>query len=351
MGVDYYNILKVSRTASDEELRKSYKQLAMRWHPDKHPSGTKQIAESKFKQICEAYDVLSDAHKRQIYDVYGEEGLKSGDFSKVSSPSAARAGGYNGKSKSFRYYSRDAEDIFAEFFGDGSENWDGKKSDVAGGGGGGGINVRRTAKKEAAVETQLACILEDLYKGSKRKMKISRIVSDDFGKPKTVEEVLAIDIKPGWKKGTKITFPEKGNQGLGSVPGDLIFVIDEKPHSVFKRDGNDLVVNQRISLLDALAGKTLNLSTLDQRTLTIEVSEIVRPGHEVVIENEGMPVSKEPHKRGNLRIKFDVKFPKKLSDQQKSDLRRVLGIPVSPPSMTLFSVSFGVGNGGGFGGK
>ncbi|KAL8151572.1 hypothetical protein V2J09_021380 [Rumex salicifolius] len=105
-------------------------------------------------------------------------GLKSGDFSNVSSPSAPRAGGYNGKGKSFRYYSRDAEDIFAEFFGDGSENWDGKKSDVAGGG---GINVRRTAKKEAAVETQLACSLENLYKGSKRKMKISRIVSDDLG--------------------------------------------------------------------------------------------------------------------------------------------------------------------------
>lgn len=177
MGVDYYNILKVSRTASDDELRRSYKQLAMRWHPDKHPSGTKQIAESKFKQICEAYDVLSDAQKRQIYDAYGEEGLKSADFSTVSSPSAARggAGGYNGKGKSFRYNSRDAEDIFAEFFGDGSGNWDGKRS------GGGGTKVRQAAKKEEAVETQLACSLEDLYKGSKRKMKISRIVSDDSG--------------------------------------------------------------------------------------------------------------------------------------------------------------------------
>lgn len=141
----------------------------------------------------------------------------------------------------------------------------------------------------------------------------------------TVEEVLGIDIKPGWKKGTKITFPEKGNQDPGSVPGDLIFVIDEKPHSIFKRDGNDLVINQRISLLDALTGNTLNLTTLGGRNLTIEVSEIVRPGHEIVIENEGMPISKEPNKRGNLKLKFNIKFPKKLSEEQKSDLRRVLG--------------------------
>ncbi|KAL8161540.1 hypothetical protein V2J09_013029 [Rumex salicifolius] len=327
MVVDYYSILKVPRTATEEELRRSYKKLAMRWHPDKHPSGTKQIAETKFKKICEAYDVLSDAQKRQIYDVYGEEGVKSGDFPNVSSPSAARggaAGGYGAKGKSFRYDPGDTDDIFEDFFGAGSENWDGKKTGGAGGAGGGNYS-HRTAKKEAAVETQLACSLEELFKGSKRKMKISRVVLDDSGNPKTVEEVIGIDIKPGWKKGTRITFPEKGNQGPGSIPGDLTFVIDEKPHSVFKRDGNDLVVNKRISLLDAITGKTLILTTLDERNLNVEVSEIVRPGHEIVIENEGMPISKEPHKRGNLRIKFDVKFPRKLSDEQKSDLRRILG--------------------------
>ncbi|GAB4839920.1 hypothetical protein Ancab_020630 [Ancistrocladus abbreviatus] len=317
MGVDYYNILKVSRTAGEEELRRAYKKLAMRWHPDKHPSNSKQVAESKFKQICEAYDVLSDTQKRQIYDLYGEEGLKSGQFSNVSSPSTARGGGGGGFSSgrsgsSLRYTPRDAEDIFAEFFGDGDS--------VNGNGG-----SNRTVRKATAVETQLVCSLEELYKGSKRKMKISRIVSDNSGQPRTVEEVLGIDVKPGWKKGTKITFPEKGNQELGMVPGDLIFVIDEKPHSVFKRDGNDLVVNQKVSLLEALTGKTINLATLDGRNLTVEVSEIVRPGHEVVIPNEGMPISKDPKKRGNLRIKFDVKFPSRLSAEQKSELRRVLG--------------------------
>lgn len=144
-------------------------------------------------------------------------------------------------------------------------------------------------------------------------------------RPKTVEEILKIDIKPGWKKGTKITFPEKGNQEPGVTPADLIFVVDEKPHAIFLRDGNDLVVNQEISLLEALGGVTLNLTTLDQRNLAITITDIVKPGQEIVMPNEGMPVSKEPSKKGNLVIKFDIVFPLRLTAEQKSDLRRALG--------------------------
>ncbi|MCD7453213.1 hypothetical protein HAX54_020087 [Datura stramonium] len=306
MGVDYYNILKVSRNASEEDLKKSYKRLAMKWHPDKNSQNNKE-AEAKFKQISEAYDVLSDPQKRQIYDLYGEDALKSGQFSSAS-PTSAASGTGNGRG--FRFNTRDAEDIFAEFFG-GSDGYSSNS--------GAGV-----VRKAAPVENKLPCSLEELYKGSKRKMKISRILLDDSGKPTTVEEVLAIHIKPGWKKGTKITFPEKGNYEHGAAPGDLIFVIDEKPHAVFRRDGNDLVINQKISLLDALTGKTISLTTLDGRELTIPITEIVKPGQELIIPNEGMPISKERGKKGSLKIKFDIRFPSRLSADQKSDLRRVL---------------------------
>ncbi|KAG8383129.1 hypothetical protein BUALT_Bualt05G0152600 [Buddleja alternifolia] len=307
MGVDYYNILKVSKNATEEDVKKSYKRLAMKWHPDKNAVNTKE-AEAKFKQISEAYDVLSDPQKRQIYDVYGEEGLKSGLY-----PPPSPKESYGGGGRGFKFSPRDAEDIFEEFFG----GFDGGKGKSSGGGGG-------RVKKAAVMETKLPCSLEELYKGSRRKMKISRIVLDDSGKPITVEEVLAIHIKPGWKKGTKITFPEKGNHEAGSAPGDLIFVVDEKAHPIFRRDGNDLIITQKISLLDALTGKTLNITTLDGRDLSLTLSNIIKPGHEMVIENEGMPISKEPGKNGNLRIKFDVKFPSRLTADQKSDLRRVL---------------------------
>lgn len=140
-----------------------------------------------------------------------------------------------------------------------------------------------------------------------------------------MDEILKIDIKPGWKKGTKITFPEKGNQEPGVTPADLIFVVDEKPHPVFKREGNNLIVNQKISLVDALTGRTFNLTTLDGRSLTIPVNDVVKPNSELIIQNEGMPISKDPSKRGNLIINFDVVFPSRLSSEQKSELRRVLG--------------------------
>ncbi|KAL2484573.1 DNAJ heat shock family protein [Abeliophyllum distichum] len=301
MGVDYYNILKVSRNATEEDLKKSYKKMAMKWHPDKNAVNTTE-AEAKFKQISEAYDVLSDPKKRQIYDLYGDEVLKSGLY-------PPNGGGGRG----FKFDSRDAADIFEEFFG----GLNGGKGKGGSGRGGGKL------KKAAPLENKLSCSLEELYKGSKRKMKISRTVLDDSGNPSTIEEILAITIKPGWKNGTKITFPEKGNHEPGSTPGDLIFIVDEKPHPIFKRNGNDLVVNQKISLLDALTGKTLNLTMLDGRDLSIQVSDIVKPGHEMVIQNEGMPISKEPGKNGDLRIKFDIKFPSRLSVEQKSDLRRV----------------------------
>ncbi|KAL7149024.1 hypothetical protein ABFS83_05G012200 [Erythranthe nasuta] len=308
MGVDYYNILKLSRNATEEDVKKSYKRLAMKWHPDKNAVNTKE-AEAKFKQISESYDVLSDPDKRQIYDLYGEEGLKSGLYQPPSPKDKDST--YGG---AFKFSPRDAEDIFEEFFGvlDGGRD---RNSAAAAAGG----------RKAAVVETKLPCTLEELYKGSKRKMQISRIDLDVSGKPITVEEVLSIHIKPGWKKGTRITFPEKGNHEPGSTAGDLIFIVDEKPHPTFKRDCNDLIMNQRISLLDALTGKNLSVTTLDGRDLAVSVSEIVKPGQEIVVENEGMPISKEPGKNGDLRIKFDVKFPSRLSAEQKSDLRRVLG--------------------------
>ncbi|XP_042499473.1 dnaJ homolog subfamily B member 4-like [Macadamia integrifolia] len=196
--------------------------------------------------------------------------------------------------------SNDADFIFSNFFG-------------------------QSRPKIPPVQRNLPFTLEELYSGSKRNIKISRTIPDAHGKATTVEEMLAIDIKPGWKKGTKITYPEKGNQDQGTIAGDLIFVIDEKPHAVYTRDGNDLLVNQKISLLDALTGKTLTLTTLDGRELAIPVTNIVKPGDGMVIANEGMPISKQFGKKGDLKIKFDVKFPSSLTEDQKSVLRRGLG--------------------------
>lgn len=145
-----------------------------------------------------------------------------------------------------------------------------------------------------------------------------------YRRPSTKEEILTIEIKPGWKKGTKITFPEKGNEQRGIIPSDLIFIIDEKPHLVFKRDGNDLIFTQKISLVEALTGYTVQATTLDGRTLTIPINSIISPTYEEVVKGEGMPIPKDPSKKGNLRIKFNIKFPTKLTSEQKTGIKRLL---------------------------
>lgn len=139
-----------------------------------------------------------------------------------------------------------------------------------------------------------------------------------------VEEILTITIKPGWKKGTKITFPEKGNEEPNVIPADLVFIIDEKPHSTFTREGNDLIVVQKVSLAEALAGYTAHLTTLDGRNLTVPINSVINPNYEEVVPREGMPIPKEPSKRGNLRIKFTIKFPTRLTSDQKAGVKKLL---------------------------
>uniref|UniRef100_A0A0D6R8S1 J domain-containing protein n=1 Tax=Araucaria cunninghamii TaxID=56994 RepID=A0A0D6R8S1_ARACU len=346
MGTDYYNTLNVNKNATEEDLKRAYRKLAMKWHPDKNPNNKKE-AEAKFKQISEAYDVLSDPQKRAIYDQYGEDGLRG----QVPPPGAGGpspfANGGGGGPNMFRFNPRSAEDIFAEFFGGnpfpmgtgfgglgGAGSRTARFSESMFRGFGPSENVFRTTfnepppegpRKSASVENKLPCTLEELYNGSTRKMKISRTILDATGKTLTVEEILTIEVKAGWKKGTKITFPGKGNEQPNVLPADLVFVIDEKPHDVYKRDGNDLIVTQKISLVEALAGCAVNLVTLDCRNLSIPITDIIIPGYEKIVPKEGMPMTKDQGKRGNLRIKFDIKFPSRLTSEQKAGIKRILG--------------------------
>ncbi|GMI97604.1 hypothetical protein like AT5G25530 [Hibiscus trionum] len=329
MGVDYYNMLKVDRNATDDDLKKAYRKLAMKWHPDKNPNNKKE-AEANFKQISEAYEVLSDPQKRAIYNQQGEEGLKNipppGSGGSSRNGSCGSTSGFN---------PRNAEDIFAEFFGSspfefGSAGSGRPARFHSDGGRFGGFgctdNNFRTYndRKPPPVESKLPCTLEELYTGSTRKMKISRTVVN-AGRQTQESEILTIDVKPGWKKGTKITFPDKGNEQPNQLPADLVFVIDEKPHDLYQRDGNDLIVNRKVSLAEAIGGTTVNLTTLDGRNLSLPVTDIIHPGYELVLAMEGMPIAKEPGNRGDLRIKFDVKFPTNLTPEQRAGLKRALG--------------------------
>uniref|UniRef100_A0A368UIB8 J domain-containing protein n=1 Tax=Glycine max TaxID=3847 RepID=A0A368UIB8_SOYBN len=258
MGLDYYNVLKVNRNASEDDLKKAYRKLAMKWHPDKNPTNKKE-AEATFKQISEAYEVLSDPQKRVVYDQYGEEGLKD----RPPPGNEPASSGFN---------PRNAEDIFAEFFGSSPFGF-----------------------------------------GSSGPGRSKRFPSD--GGATTFGGFSATDNN----------FRTYRNQQPNHWAADLVFVIDEKPHDLFKRDCNDLIVSKRVSLAEAIGGTTINLTALDGRSLSIPVSDIVSPGYEMSVANEGMPITKEPGHRGDLRIKFDVKFPTRLTHEQRAGLKRALG--------------------------
>ena len=121
-----------------------------------------------------------------------------------------------------------------------------------------------------------------------------------------------------------ISYYCKGDEEPGTEPADIVFVVEEKPHDYFKRDGDDLVYKHRCSLSDALTGQTIFLKTLDDRQLKIRVTDVVSPYFVQKVRGEGMPIRKKPGQKGDLKIEFDIKFPRELSDEKKSQLKQIL---------------------------
>ena len=168
--------------------------------------------------------------------------------------------------------------------------------------------------------------LEDLYNGATKRLKVGRKLLNGS----TEDKVLEIQVYPGWKSGTKIRFPKAGNEQPHGEAQDLVFVVEEKPHDRFKREGNDLIANVQIPLVDALTGGGTKkvIEHLDGRKLQIPVpSGIVKPGQTTTISGEGMPIRKEgsAKKKGDMLVKWDVVFPTSLTPAQKEGIRKVLG--------------------------
>merc|ERR1719189_1475336 len=166
-------------------------------------------------------------------------------------------------------------------------------------------------KKGKLVEHKLYLSLEELYNGATKTMRVSRQRPNADGRTTSPSaKVLKIEVKRGWKAGTKITFPKEGDELPGIIPADIQFIIGEKPHTVFQRDGNQLVMKREVSLKEALLGSLIvSVETLDHRNLQIAINKIVSPGYVHRVKGEGMPISKSNgRERGDLLIQFQVRF-------------------------------------------
>ncbi|KAI2809157.1 DnaJ sub B member 5 [Blomia tropicalis] len=324
MGKDYYAILEISKKASDEEIKKAYRKLALKYHPDKNKSSE---AEEKFKLVAEAYEVLSDKKKRDIYDQFGEEGLNG------SMPSGASGGAHK-----FSFHG-DPHQTFAQFFGrDGSSpfdmffNFNNLGNDApqqSFGGMGFGNNFytdptpQKPKKQDPPIEHNLQVTLHEVLKGCTKKMKITRKVINN-GLERKEDKVLTVNVKPGWKAGTKITFPREGDQSPMTIPSDIVFIIKDKPNKDFKRDGADITYTAKISLKDSLCGCQLTIPTLDGDNFTLRINEVISPSLTRRISGRGLPYPKDPKKRGDLIVCFDIQFPTSISENNKRKLSEIL---------------------------
>lgn len=384
MNKDYYKILGIEKSATDDDIRKGYRKMAMKFHPDKNDSPD---ASERFKEVAEAYEVLIDRGKRSAYDQ---------SFSNIS------GGEGGGDSRNYFQYSSysftgDPVKIFNHFFGNeynnnnpstfpfsqqfflnrediGANNFFEKNSGSNQSGSFTRIwrhsqwepsfeqsssansqqqqhpsNLHRTSyqtqtqrqqqqhkpystfpegrKKNPPITRNVFVTLSDILSGRTIDKNVTCKVSSEDGHVTERIKSFTIDVKRGCANGTKITFREMGDEFPPEcIPSDVIFVIKETPHLHFKRINSDLIYTARISLKTALCGGgVIGVPTLEGPSVPLYLdAEVINPKTEKRIMSRGLPCTEQPLMRGNLIIKFDIQFPLALSDASRKELLRIL---------------------------
>jgi molecular chaperone DnaJ len=339
-NLDYYRILEVPRDATSEEIKKSYRQVAMKYHPDRNP-GNKE-AEERFKEAAEAYEVLRDPEKRRLYDRYGHEGLSSTGFT-----------GFRDFSDIFQAFS----DIFGDVFG---------------------FQGAAGVQPQAGTDLRYDLVLDfmDAAMGTEVTLEVPRVVSchtcgGNGAKPGTQripcpqcggrgvvsrthgifqitttcprcqgmkefisepcpdcrgegrvreKKKLKVKIPPGMDSGTHLVMSREGNSGLfGGPPGDLYIILQVRPHDLFRREGNDLHLRVPVSFAQAALGTRVTIPLLTG-TREIAVPPGTQPGETIRLKGEGVPYPKGP-RRGDLLVEVGVNIPRNLTPRQQELLQ------------------------------
>ncbi len=358
---DYYEILGVSRNATEVEIKKAYRKIALKYHPDRNP-GDKH-AEEKFKEAAEAYDVLSDPEKRARYDRYGHAGLEGG-------------GGFSGgmtMEDIFEHFS----DIFGDFGGSPFEQFFG----------GGGARRRRTrGQRGANLRIKVKLTLEEIARGVTKRLKVRKQVPCEacggsgakdstsvqtcatcrgagqvrqirntflgqmattttcptcHGSGRVVvancpacrgegrvmgEETIEVEIPAGVEEGMQLSLSGKGNAGVrGGTPGDLLIVIEELPHEQLERDGMNVIYELYLNFADAALGTSVEVPTLEGK-VRIKIPAGTQPGKIFRLKGKGLP-SVQRYGVGDQLIHVNIWTPKKLTEEERALLEQMQRMP------------------------
>jgi len=358
---DYYEVLGIGKNADDAEIKKAYRALAKKYHPDVNPGNAE--AEAKFKEASEAYAVLSDPDKRRQYDQFGHAAFEGG------------AGGAGG----FDFSGMDFEDLFGDIFGS-----------FTGFGGFGGGRHARHVNRGTNLRVKVKLTLEEIATGVEKKIKVKKYVADTHcngtgakdgksfsncstchgtgqvtrvqntilgqmqttstcpscgGEGKIInekcphcngegvmlsEEVITLNIPAGVGDGMQLSISGKGNAARrGGVNGDLIVLIEEQEHGQLVRDGNDLLYNAFVSFPDAVLGSSVEIPTLEGK-VKVKVDAGTQPGKILRLRGKGLP-DINGYGRGDLLVKINVWIPKNLSKDDKKMMEGLQENPVFKP--------------------
>ena len=364
---DYYELLGVARKASQKEIRQAYRKLARKYHPDLNPGD--KSAEEKFKQVQEAYDVVSDSKKRQMYDQFGFDADRRTAVPPEQQPGTHfDFGGFDfggGAGTNFR-------DLFGQFFRGGAgaaaaEEEPGTDLEY-------GIEidfgeaVRGTVKKvtisrletcstcggTGAVGTPQTC---DACGGTGHVSQVSGRMRFDVACPRCrgtgkvrqmcrvcggegrVRRAETIDVRipAGVQTGSRVRVPGHGNAGTnGAPPGDLYFIVQVKPHPYFQRRGDDLYTVVPITVPEAALGAKIEVPTLDGRSL-LRVPPGTSSGQKLRLREKGVPSVRDPRKRGDLYVELQVMVPKPVDERVRNLLRELARLEPEDPRKDLFA--------------
>lgn len=312
---DYYAILKIERTVSSEVVKKAYYLQAKTWHPDRNPE-KKAEYENHFKLIGEAYDILSNPHERARYDIdlrnyerLANSNRNSSTAPKTESffsnnqfprnppphPSTPPFTTSDQPNSNFSKKQNSTSNTSQTFSSNSTPNYS-----------------KETPSKPSRVVHALHVSLDELYLGAEKKMRISRT----FLNGAKSQDILIINVTPGWEEGRKITLKFKGDEYKPGLFQDIVFELVPKPHSFFKLIGNELELEVNLSLVESLCGFTRKLPHFGEQVVSYHTKKCTGQGHVTKIPEGGMPLLDNPSKYRDLILRFNVQLPDELTPHQ-----------------------------------